>query len=132
MKASLVILTVLVPIMSCTYNPYVQGARLYEIHCSNCHMSDGVGLGSLYPPLNGPSYREDFANDFACIVRHGLSDTIIIGMQIYDTPMEGLPDLSSAEIANIYNFIAHSWHPSLEKLSQEIVEQNLERCLGRK
>lgn len=116
--------------IGCEYNPYVQGERLYEIHCSNCHMSDGVGLGSLYPPLNGAVYRERYAADLACIVRYGLSDSILIDIQTYDTPMEGIPKLSPAEIANIYNFIAHSWHQDLRITTEQEIELKLKKCLG--
>ena len=128
MRSSLAAIIVACFYFGCEHNPYVQGARLYDIHCSNCHMSDGVGLGSLYPPLNGELYRERYAKDLACIIRYGLSDSIVVGIQTYDTPMEGKPKLSATEIANIFNFIAHTWHEDLSKVTEQEMTLKLGKC----
>ncbi len=128
MRARTVLATLILVLLSCHRNPFVQGERLYNIHCSNCHMNEGEGLGSLYPPLKTDAFQLLTPADFACIVRHGLSDSIVIGIQTYDTPMEGIPKLSAAEIANIYNYIGHNWHRGLPRVTELEMQAALSSC----
>ncbi len=37
-------------------NYFLAGKRSYEVKCSNCHQSEGQGLGKLYPPLAKSDY----------------------------------------------------------------------------
>ena len=58
---------------SCSYEPYTQGKRLYQAFCSNCHMDNGEGLRSLYPPLANSDYLEKNHDQLACIIANGIS-----------------------------------------------------------
>ena len=113
---------------ACVENPYVQGERLYGIHCANCHLDEGQGLASMNPPLNDVSFREEYASQFGCIVRYGLDDTLQIGIRTFDIPMPGNKELTAAEIANIYNYIVHSWHPEMAKTSESEMQEQLKSC----
>ena len=114
--------------LGCTINPYTQGERLYTYHCSNCHMSNGEGLQSLYPALTSNEFKDQFSDQFACIVRYGLADTIVVEGKTFDAPMQGIAELSAAEIANIYNYITSQWHPDLPPVSEQQVENRLSEC----
>ncbi len=122
---SLILLTILA---ACVENPYVQGKRLYDLHCANCHLDQGQGLASMNPPLNDVVFQEDYADHFGCIVRFGLNDTLLIGIRTYDIPMPGNKDLTAAEIANIYNYIVHSWHPEMAKTTESEIQEQLKTC----
>lgn len=118
----------LLSLHACVENPYVQGERLYAIHCANCHMEDGSGLERLYPPLNGPSFVTSFSDDFACIVRYGLADTIDVDKLEFSFPMPPNAELNNIEISNIYNYIVTRWHPSLKPTNGNLVKDRLETC----
>ena len=126
-KTSKLVFLILFGIASCQQNPYQQGERLYEIHCANCHMSEGEGLAALYPPLTSTSF-ERFAPRFACIVRYGLSDTISVNGQQFSFPMPGNDKLNPVEIANIYNYIVYQWHPTLKPITSDKMQNDLLSC----
>ena len=113
--------------LSCQLNPYKQGERLYGLHCANCHMEEGQGMASLYPPLNTPEFGQ-FSSSFSCIVRMGMSDTLRIGVNEYVFPMPAMPALNPVEITNIYNYITHKWHPDLQSKTLTEVESDLDNC----
>ena len=112
----------------CNDQPFVQGKRLYEYHCSGCHMSDGKGIAGLYPPLFDSDYLEARVNELPCIIRYGLSDTIEVNGRIYDQPMLGIEGLSSAEIANISNYIMHNWLGGDSRFSERQITRLLNEC----
>jgi mono/diheme cytochrome c family protein len=114
---------------SCQDNPYKQGERLYLYHCGNCHMEDGSGLEGLIPPLAQSDYLKNHPERIACIIRYGLSDTIVVNGKTYmGQQMEGIPDLNYFEITNIINYIHHAWGNGLGYKSAVEVERELENC----
>jgi len=88
---------------------YVQGEKLYQKHCSNCHHKDGSGLGRLYPPLNTSDYMENNFSDVVCLIRHGKTGEIFVNGLQFNQPMPGIPTLSDLEIAEITTYIYNSW-----------------------
>ena len=88
---------------------YVQGQKLYEKHCSNCHQKDGSGLGRLYPPLNTSDYMDENFNEVLCLMRHGKAGEIFVNGQQYNQPMPGISNLSDLEIAEIATYIFNTW-----------------------
>lgn len=111
----------------CQQNPYRQGERLYTMHCANCHMEDGKGLMSLYPPLDAVEF-EHYVSEFSCIIRQGLTDTLSIAQKEFVFPMPAIPELNNVEISNIYNYIKHRWHPHLPVKSAIQVQSELDTC----
>ena len=120
-------LSIAMGLVCCQQNPYRQGERLYEIHCASCHMSDGHGLAKLYPPLVTEDFSK-YALTFSCIVRYGLADTIAVNGSEFSFEMPAIPQLNEVEISNIYNYIIHRWHPSLEPIHDKEVENQLKLC----
>lgn len=118
----------LVLVLGCKSNPYIQGERLYTYHCSSCHMSEGEGMAQLYPPLAEADYLDRHAENLPCIIRFGLTDTIIVNGVAFDQPMEGNKALTHAEIANICNYIMHRWHAEELLFSESNVSLILTSC----
>ena len=99
---------------SCS-NPYVQGERLYELRCANCHMSDGSGLAQVIPDLTATSYKSRDL-EVACLIRNGLpgNDQLV---------MPANKDLTPAEITNIINFLrTEFWDDSRFAQPEKVVE----------
>ena len=81
---------------------FVQGERLYEQHCSNCHQADGTGLGKLYPSLVGSQLLKSNSAEVVCWIRYGSKNDSITG----DRPMmPGNPGLTDLEIAELMTYL---------------------------
>lgn len=112
----------------CEQQPYREGARLYKVHCANCHLDDGKGLGTLIPPLAGSDYLSANRKALPCILKYGLRDTISVNGKTYAEQMPGVPSLSAIHITNILNFVNHSWGNKLEPYRLDEVQQMLNSC----
>jgi cytochrome c551 len=88
---------------------YAQGEKLYLKHCSNCHQTDGSGLGRLYPPLHVSDFMEQNLEEVICLIRYGKSGEIIVNGNQYHLPMPGIEFLSDLEIAEIATYIYNTW-----------------------
>ncbi len=106
----------------------MEGAALYRIHCANCHLDSGQGLGALIPPLAGSDYLAAHRERLPCIVRHGLKDTIVVNGTQYAEAMAGIETLSDIQIANILNYIHTSWGNDLPLYRLDEVQQLLKQC----
>lgn len=112
----------------CQPNPFREGERLYKMHCANCHMDGGEGLGALIPPLAGADYLAKNRNKLPCLVKHGLKDTIIVNGKQYAEQMPGVPTLSDIHITNILNYINTNWGNRHETFRLDEVKSLLENC----
>lgn len=104
------------------------GERIYKIHCANCHMDDGVGLGTLIPPLAGADYLSANREKLACIVRYGLNDTIVVNGKVYAENMPANDKLTDIQITNVLNYIFQSWGNNQRPLTFEEVKATLAVC----
>ena len=119
-------------VWSLTGNEYRAGARLYEIHCGNCHMEAGQGLGALIPPLAGADYVQNHGADMACLIVNGIAVPMEVNGQIYTQPMPGNATLTPRDIAAILNFIRNAWGNETEQvLRPQDVQAALESCGAR-
>ena len=114
--------------LSCQSEPFKQGKILYFNFCANCHMDDGSGLESLYPPLANSDYLKDDPLKMVCIIRHGMEGEISVNGKTYNQAMEGIPQLSEFEIANIINYINQAWGNDLGFVKLGDVRARLEAC----
>ena len=117
-----------ISLASCDYQPYKQGRNLYNFYCATCHMDDGSGLKGLYPPLAGADYLAENQENLACIIRYGLSDTILVNQKTYNQAMPGVKDLNEVQITNVINYINHAWGNELQHVKVEDIEESLIRC----
>jgi len=85
-------------IISCDYNTYQQGKQLYLDNCGHCHMTDGSGVGDLYPSLDNLGINYDYTN---------ISCTIINGKKSPNSVVEMVPitNLTDIEMNNIINYL---------------------------
>lgn len=107
---------------------HVQGEKLYLKHCSNCHQTDGSGLGRVYPPLDTSDYMENNFEDVICLIRHGKSGELIVNGQQFNQPMYGVPTLSPLEIAEIATYIYNTWSHERGIVEVTEVSKILDRC----
>lgn len=113
---------------SCEQQPYQMGERLFKVHCSNCHLDQGEGLGALIPPLAGSDYLKAHREKLPCIIRYGLQDTITVNGKIYAEQMAGNQILNDIQITNLSNYIYQRFGNEMPPLTFEEVEQILKTC----
>ena len=121
-------LAAVVAFASCGKKGYRQGEALYRQYCANCHMEDGTGLQGIIPPLAGSDYLRKNPTATACIIRYGLDAPVTVNGRTYDQPMAGIPKLNEFDIANIINYIHHSWGNDLGYFPLEKVRSALDTC----
>lgn len=114
--------------LACEVSPYKDGALLYKSQCANCHMDNGEGLKGLIPTLVKSDYLTKNRAKLPCILKIGLQDSILVNGQLFAEKMPGVNALSPIDIANILNFIGHSWGNNLPEFQLEEVKKNLKNC----
>lgn len=112
----------------CQPNPYRDGERVYKTQCANCHMDSGTGLSGLIPTLVQSDYLTLHRAQLPCILRYGLHDTITVNGKTYAEQMPANALLLDVDIANILNYVNHSWGNNNPPYSLEEVQQALEKC----
>ena len=115
-------------LQACNRNPYTDGQALYKQYCSNCHMDDGTGLGTLIPPLAGADFLKNADLGVICIIKHGISGKMIVNDIEYDNIMPANSKLSEVEVANIANYIHNAWGNQREFISLDQVKKILSQC----
>ena len=87
----------------------VQGEELYLTHCSNCHQSNGKGLGLLFPPLDVSDFVDSKRKAVICLIENGIDGELIVNGKSYNKAMPAIPQLTDLEIAEITTFLYNSW-----------------------
>lgn len=88
---------------------FIQGEALYKNHCSNCHQSNGSGLGKLYPPLNQSDFMDNHFEEAICIIKYGRSGPLVVNGVEFNMEMKGNPQLTELEVAEIATYLYNSW-----------------------
>jgi mono/diheme cytochrome c family protein len=109
-------------------NDFPQGERIYDAYCAPCHMEEGQGLMGLYPPLAKSDYLAAHHDELACIIRHGLQDTIVVNGTTYDIPMLPITSLNEVQITNVINYISHAWGNDAGYTRIPDVKETLSSC----
>lgn len=112
---------------SCEQETYMQGKRLYEAHCNNCHMEDGIGLAKLIPPLANSDYLKNNQDKIACILRNGQKGEIVVNGVTYNQEMPG-KKYTEVQITNIVNYINHAWGNDYGTVTLEETKKKLNAC----
>jgi cytochrome c551 len=82
----------------------INGQRLYETHCANCHGKDGKGLSNLYPPLLNADYMKN-REAAICIIKNGGKTPITVNGKVYTQAMPKIAALYDIDIAQISTYI---------------------------
>lgn len=88
---------------------YVQGEVLYNKYCSNCHQSNGKGLGRLYPPLDQSDFMNNHFEEVICIIKYGRQGALMVNGVDYNMTMKANLTLTELEVAEITTYIYNTW-----------------------
>lgn len=109
-------------------NNYGQGKETYALHCQNCHGENGDGLKKLIPTVVNSDYVKKNQDKLACIIRYGISDTILVNGDLFTQPMPGNEYLSSTNIANLINYINRDLNGLTTFVTPDQTAKQLEDC----
>lgn len=87
-----------------------RGKELYTTYCQNCHMEDGKGMESVYPPLAKADYLKKYpVNSIIEIIVKGQTGEITVNGAKYNAQMLPLDYLTDEQVADILNYTYNSW-----------------------
>ena len=106
----------------------VEGQRLYQLHCSNCHQLNGEGVGTLYPPISQSDFLINNTAQVACLIRNGISGEIKVNGVKYNQTMPGVAHLTNLEIAEITTYVYNTWGRKQGIIGVKQLEEVLNKC----
>ena len=107
---------------------YIQGEKLFEQHCSNCHQKNGKGLGLVYPPLNQSDFIDGNQEKVICLIRYGISGELVVNGSQFNKEMPAIPSLTDLEIAEIITYLYNTWGRNEGILEVKEASKILENC----
>jgi mono/diheme cytochrome c family protein len=87
----------------------VRGQQVYATNCESCHMAEGEGIPSTFPPLAKSDYLMKDQKRAIRTVLHGLSGEITVNGDTYNMAMPAYDYLSDQEVADVLNYIQNNW-----------------------
>ena len=97
------------------------GEAAYLANCAACHQPTGKGLAGAFPPLAASDYLLADPEKSVGEVLEGLSGSITVNGQEYNSVMPSQAHISDAELANIFTYVLNSWGNSGGEVTQERV-----------
>lgn len=105
-----------------------EGKRLYHLHCSNCHQTDGTGLARLYPPLKNSDYLFSNRRESICGIRNGQKGEIFVNGVSFNQEMPSNFVLTKLEIAEIATYIYTEFTDSVQIVTLSEVQIIVDSC----
>jgi len=95
-----------------------RGNQIYSDFCMSCHLPNGKGIKNTYPPLANSDYLKNNRKASIKGLKYGLKGEISVNGNIYNSYMSPM-GLSDDEIADVMNYINHSWRNDYGKIVTE-------------
>ena len=87
----------------------VRGQKVYTANCESCHMTNGEGIPSTFPPLAKSDYLMKDQKRAIRTVLHGLSGEITVNGANYSMDMPAYDYLTDQEVADVLNYVQNNW-----------------------
>lgn len=91
----------------------VAGEEIYQDFCLQCHLTTGVGVSGVFPPLKDSDYLMNNIDKSIAGIKFGLKGEIVVNDEIYDGVM-AKQGLDNEEIADVMNYILNQWGNSFD------------------
>lgn len=85
-----------------------RGKEVYGSYCVTCHMEQGEGIESVFPPLAKADYLMADKKRSIVITLKGLTGEIKVNAKTYNSDMTGF-DLTDQEVSDVLNYIRNSF-----------------------
>ena len=84
------------------------GSEIYQDFCLQCHLSTGIGVSGVFPPLKASDYLLENTNLSIAGIKYGLRGKILVNSEEYDGIMVR-QGLDNEEVADVMNYILNEW-----------------------
>jgi nitrite reductase (NO-forming) len=81
------------------------GRVLFQGTCSTCHQADGQGIPNVFPPLAGSDFLKADTKRAIGIVLNGLSGSVTIKGNTFNSVMPPMSQLNDDGVANILTYV---------------------------
>lgn len=85
-----------------------RGREVYVSYCISCHMDQGEGIESIYPPLAKSDYLMADKNRSIRQVLYGATGEMVVNGKKYNGDMTGV-DLTDSDASDVLNYIRNSF-----------------------
>ncbi len=92
-----------------------RGKTVYVENCISCHLVDGKGVPTIFPPLAKSDFLTDSIPEAIKAVKYGLQGAIKVNGEEYDNMMPE-PGLDDREVSDVMNYILNTWGNSTAKM----------------
>lgn len=96
----------------------VRGKELYVESCINCHLANGEGVKSTFPPLAKADFLLKYPEKAIHAIKFGMSGEIKVNGESYNNAMPPA-GLANDEIADVMNYINNSFGNKSAKMVTE-------------
>jgi len=106
----------------------VNGRKLFQLNCSNCHGINGEGLAKLIPPVKETDWVVKNQNSIPCIIKKGMKGDVTVNNILFEGEMAAHEKLTNIEIAEISAFILKDLNQLDTFYDSNEVAKLLEEC----
>jgi mono/diheme cytochrome c family protein len=92
-----------------------KGKEVYMEYCMLCHKVDGAGKKDMIPPLANADWIKNNRAKTIHAVKYGMKGPIVVNGSTYNSMMAS-QSLSDEEVADVVNYIFHSWGNNYGKI----------------
>lgn len=92
-----------------------RGKEIYTDFCIQCHLANGKGNGTTFPPLDGSDWLKNKRTESIHAVKYGQKGEIIVNQKKFNSIMPPM-GLSDEEVADVMNYVMNSWSNKSKKM----------------
>lgn len=92
-----------------------EGKLVYNDLCITCHMANGKGVTKVFPPLAQSDYLKNNQEKSIIGIKKGMKGEMLVNGVTYNSVMTAF-GLSNKEVADVMNYINHSWGNNFGKI----------------
>lgn len=92
-----------------------RGKEVYTDFCIQCHLANGKGNGTTFPPLDGSNWLKSKITESIHAVKYGQKGEIVVNQKKFNSIMPPM-ELSDEEVADVMNYVLNSWSNKSTKM----------------
>lgn len=104
-----------------SFEPIIEGGKLFSRNCQQCHQHDGKGVHGVYPPLDGSEWVLGEQERIVKVLLFGMSGTITVAGQTITGNMPTVGHLKDRQIAAVLTYVRQAWSNKAEAVPEELV-----------
>jgi mono/diheme cytochrome c family protein len=109
-----------------------RGQAVYSRTCIACHQPTGMGLPPVFPPLAGSEWVSKDASIAVRNIVNGMQGPVTVKGVTYNSMMPPVAGLSDKDIADVVNYVNHSWGNTGPTVTEDEVKAIKKKYADRK